>query len=69
MFSDIQMPQINKEYTAMFSNNAVDKTTKKLIQQTLKFEKNMFKLTFGQCSICHQGRLNMKTLKGICCKC
>jgi hypothetical protein len=54
MFSDIQMPQINKKYTAMFSNNAVDKTTKKLIQQTLKLEKKMFKLTFGQFSICHQ---------------
>jgi hypothetical protein len=39
MFSDIQMPQINKEYTAMFGNNAVDETTKKFIRQTLNFKK------------------------------
>jgi hypothetical protein len=47
---NIQTPQINKDYTAMFSSTAVDETTKKFIPQTFNFEKNMF----GQCSICHQ---------------
>jgi len=28
MFSNIQIAQINKDYTAMLGNNAVDKTTK-----------------------------------------
>jgi hypothetical protein len=32
---------------------------KKIIQQTLNFESNMYKLSFKHCCICHQRRLNI----------
>jgi hypothetical protein len=67
--SKVQIPQINKNYTAMLHNNTVNEKTKKFIQQTLNFESNMYKLSFKHCSICHQRQLNMKTSNGICSRC
>jgi hypothetical protein len=67
--SKVQIPQINKNYTAMLHSNTVVKKTKKFIQQTLNFETNMYKLSFKHCSICHQRQLNMKTSNRICSRC
>jgi hypothetical protein len=69
LFSNNSTLQINTHLISMLKNNEVSNTTKKFIQQAINFENYMFKLNFGQCCICHQRRLNMNTLNGICSNC
>ena len=69
LFSNNSTLQINTNLISMLENNKVSNTTKKFIQQAINFENYMFKLNFGQCCICHQRRLNMNTLNGICSNC
>ena len=69
LFSNNSTLQINTHLISMLKNNEVSNTTKKFIQQAINFEDYMFKLTFGQCCICHQRRLIMNTLNGIYSNC
>ena len=69
LLSNFRTLLINEDYKAMINNSETDEMTKKFIQQTLKFEEELFNLSFKQCYICHQRRLNMKTNNGVCTKC
>ena len=59
--------QINPSYLSLVSEQ--DSAHSLFLKNTLKFEEYMCNTSYRYCDICHQGRLNLTTKNGICCRC